>query len=32
MPLWMQIEQVADEWAFAASALGMQRHGQSPIS
>ena len=32
MPLWMQIEQVADEWAFAASALGMQRPGQSPIS
>jgi prolyl oligopeptidase len=24
MPLWMQIEQSADEWAFAAEALGMQ--------
>lgn len=30
MPLWMQIEQSADEWAFAASALGMHSPGEAP--
>ena len=35
-PVWMQVEQVADQWAFAAAALGMpplplQRPQSSPL-
>jgi prolyl oligopeptidase len=30
MPLWMQIESYADEWSFAAAALGMEAPQSAP--